>query len=316
MHFAYCAFLQTKGLFIAAAALGISYLRAIQNLLAQKKISMDYIELDITLNPPQPFTDIFMAALGELGFESFVENKNGLQAYIQADLYTENMEQESWAWQLPEVEIVVNRKFIARVNWNETWEKNFEPITVDDCVYIHAPFHPALPQFKYNLLIEPKMSFGTGHHQTTHMMVQHLLHIDAKGKDVLDMGCGTGLLAILAAKRGAKAITAIDIDDWAVENTIENAQRNDAAHIKTLKGGAEILGNQTFDLILANINKHVLLADMAVYNKVLRPGGSIIFSGFYTYDIDDIALEAAKFGWHQQENISRNNWMSANFVKP
>jgi ribosomal protein L11 methyltransferase len=277
---------------------------------------MDYIELNITLNPPKPFTDIIMAALGELGFESFVENKTGLQAYIQADLYSENMEQDSWAWQLPEVEILVDRKFIPRVNWNEEWEKNFEPISVDGTVYIHAPFHQAMPQYAYNLLIEPKMSFGTGHHQTTHMMVQHVLDMDVTRKDLLDMGCGTGVLAILAAKRGAAALTAIDIDTWAVENTIENAQRNDTTQIKALKGGAEILGNETFDVILANINKHVLLADMGVYNKVLRPGGIIIFSGFYTHDLEDISAMAAKFDWHLEKTLSRDNWLSAKFVKP
>lgn len=276
---------------------------------------MDYIELQITLNPTQPFTEIFVGALGEMGFESFVESETGLLAYIQADLYRENMESESWAWQLPDVKIETVRKLIPRVNWNDEWEKNFEPILVDDSVYIYAPFHPPKPQFEHNLLIEPKMSFGTGHHQTTHMMVQHLLQTDVVEKNVLDMGCGTGVLAILAAQRGAAQITAIDIDDWAVENTRENAQRNQAGHIVAKKGGAEILGNETFDVILANINKHVLLADMAVYSRVLNPGGTIIFSGFYTHDLDDLVAEAMKYNLVLKTSKTRDNWMSASFVK-
>ena len=284
----------------------------ISNLKSQ--IPLDYIELSLSLSPREPFTDIFMGALGELGFESFEETEKGLKAYIQADQYTEGMEETCWAWHLDGVEVSSERTFIPRVNWNEEWEKNFEPILVDDEVYIHAPFHPAKPEVPYQLLIEPKMSFGTGHHQTTHMMVQFVMELEVAGKSVLDMGCGTGILAILAAMRGAKPVVAIDIDNWSVENTIENAERNNT-EMRTQKGGAEVLGGEVYDVILANINKHVLLADMEVYGKVLQPEGTIVFSGFYTHDLADIEACANTFGLKLVSTKERDTWQSARFVK-
>lgn len=275
---------------------------------------MDYIELNITLTPREPFADIFMGALGELGFESFEETENGLKAYIQADHYAEDMEKTCWAWLLAGVDVSSERTFIPRVNWNEEWEKNFEPILVDNQVYIYAPFHPAKPEVPYRLLIEPKMSFGTGHHQTTHMMVQFVMELDVAGKSVLDMGCGTGILAILAAMRGAKPVLAIDIDDWSVENTIENAERNKVT-LRTQKGGAEVLGIEVYNVILANINKHVLLADMETYASVLQPKGTIVFSGFYTHDLADIEASANAQGLKLTSKKERENWQSAQFVK-
>jgi ribosomal protein L11 methyltransferase len=280
----------------------------------KSRILLDYIELTIDLTPREPFTDIFMGALGELGFESFEETEKGLKAYIQADQYTEGMEETCWAWHLDGVDISAERTFIPRVNWNEEWEKNFEPILVDNHVYIHAPFHPAKPEVPYQLLIEPKMSFGTGHHQTTHMMVQFVMELDVANKSVLDMGCGTGILAILAAMRGATPVVGIDIDDWSVENTIENAERNNT-EMRTQKGGAEVLGAEVFDVILANINKHVLLADMATYASVLKPGGAIVFSGFYTHDLADIEACANAFGLKLVSSKERETWQSAQFVK-
>ncbi len=275
---------------------------------------MDYLELTFTLTPRDPYADVFINALGDVGFESFVETEEGFQAYIQEEAYTVGLEKTCWAWGMEGVEVHTSLKKIPRVNWNEEWEKNFEPILVDDEVYIHAPFHPAKPEVPYQLLIEPKMSFGTGHHQTTHMMVQFVMELDVANKSILDMGCGTGILAILAAMRGAAPVAAIDIDDWSVENTIENAERNNVV-LHTQKGGAEVLGAEVFDVILANINKHVLLADMATYATVLQPGGTIVFSGFYTHDLADIEACANTCGLKLVSSKERETWQSAQFVK-
>lgn len=275
---------------------------------------MDYIELTVTVTPREPFAEILISALADDGFESFVETEEGFQAYIQEDQYSTGMERANWAWQLDGMQVSATAKLIPRVNWNEEWEKNFQPILVDDQVYIHAPFHPAKPEIAYQLLIEPKMSFGTGHHQTTHMMVQYVLELDVAEKTVLDMGCGTGVLAILAKQRGAGATWAIDIDEWAVENTLENAERNHVA-LTALKGGVEVLPEMQFDIILANINKNVLLADMAAYANVLNQNGIIVFSGFYTHDLADIANEATRHGLRFMDSKERDNWQAARFVK-
>lgn len=275
---------------------------------------MDYIELTLTLTPREPFADLFIDALGEVGFESFIETEDGFCAYIQQALYSEGLEKTAWAWNIDGVDVKSSVKIIPRVNWNVAWEKNFQSILVDDMVYIHAPFHPAKPEIKYQLLIEPKMSFGTGHHQTTHMMVQYVLELDLAGKTTLDMGCGTGVLAILAAKRGAINIWAIDIDAWSVENTLENAERNGAL-LTTLQGGKEVLPTQTFDVILANINKNVLLADMAAYAEHLPLNGEIVFSGFYTHDLADIEAAAVAQGLTLVSTKTRDDWQAARFVK-
>ena len=275
---------------------------------------MDYIELTVTVTPREPFAEILISALADDGFESFVETEDGFQAYIQEGHYTPGMEQANWAWQLDGMKVSASVKKIPRVNWNAEWEKNFQPILVDDQVYIHAPFHPAKPEIPYQLLIEPKMSFGTGHHQTTHMMVQYVLELDFTDKAVLDMGCGTGVLAILAKQRGAAATWAIDIDEWAVENTLENAERNHVA-LTAQKGGVEVMPDMQFDIILANINKNVLLADMAAYANVLKENGTIVFSGFYTHDLADITNEAARNGLRFMDSKERDTWQAARFVK-
>ena len=275
---------------------------------------MDYIELTVTVSPREPFTEILISALADDGFESFVETEDGFQAYIQSELYTDDMEASNWAWQLDGVNIIARRALIPRVNWNEAWEKNFQPIMVDDKVYIYAPFHPAKPEVPYQLLIEPKMSFGTGHHQTTHMMVQYVLELELMGKRVLDMGCGTGVLAILAAKRGAIDVWAIDIDEWSVENTLENAERNGVV-LTTVQGDKEGLPEHTFDVILANINKNVLLADMAAYAMHLPTSGEIVFSGFYTHDLADIEQAANVQGLWLVSTKTRDGWQAARFVK-
>ena len=275
---------------------------------------MNYIELTVKLQPAKPFTEIFISALGEEGFESFVETDEGFQAYIQESDYTEDMEKSSWAWQLEGVAIQSHRKLIPRENWNKNWEDSFEPILVDDQVYIFAPFHQPKPEIPHQILIEPKMSFGTGHHATTNLMVQFILETHCSGKTILDMGCGTGILAILAMQRGALKSVAIDIDDWSIENTIENAQRNKVP-LETRLGGAELLHDELFDIIFANINLNVLLADVEAYSNVLKPQGIIIFSGFYEEDLSVLQNTAKPLGLSLKSTKTKDKWMSAIFVK-
>ena len=202
---------------------------------------------------------------------------------------------------------------IEQVNWNAEWERNFNPIEVDGRVYIRAPFHAERAGFEYAMLIEPKMSFGTGHHQTTHMMIQWLLETPSNHADVLDMGCGTGILGILAGMRGAKSVHGIDVDTWCIENTLENAQRNGVAMTVDL-GGSEVLSG-TYDLILANINLNVLLADIAHYEKALRKGGSIFFSGFYEDNVPTLRAAAEALGLTFEGVKAREQWRSIKMVK-
>jgi ribosomal protein L11 methyltransferase len=203
---------------------------------------------------------------------------------------------------------------IEQVNWNEEWEKNFNPIDVDGIVSIRAPFHQN-PHLKYDIVIEPKMSFGTGHHETTHMMIQHLLEVDLKDKKVLDMGSGTGILAIFAEMRGAKPVDAIDIDEWCFENSIENVERNNCENISIYQGDVELLKEKNYDLIIANINRNVLLADMAQYAKCLNFKGILLLSGFYIEDIQVLKEETIKYGLEIIAQKERNNWASLKLIK-
>lgn len=270
-----------------------------------------YIELAVAVSPLEPFRDLFIAQLGAVGFESFSETEEGFAAYILKEDYSasEAMEQMQWDG----VTVSVKEQEIEQVNWNAEWERNFNPIEVDGRVYIRAPFHAERAGFEYAMLIEPKMSFGTGHHQTTHMMIQWLLETPSNHADVLDMGCGTGILGILAGMRGAKSVHGIDVDTWCIENTLENAQRNGVAMTADL-GGSEVLSG-TYDLILANINLNVLLADIAHYEKALRKGGSIFFSGFYEDNVPTLRAAAEALGLTFEGVKAREQWRSIKMVK-
>ena len=195
-----------------------------------------YIELAVTVSPLEPFRDLFIAQLGAVGFESFSETEEGFAAYILKEDYIASAAMEQMQWD--GVTVSVKEQEIEQVNWNAEWERNFNPIEVDGRVYIRAPFHAERAGFEYAMLIEPKMSFGTGHHQTTHMMIQWLLETPSNHADVLDMGCGTGILGILAGMRGAKSVHGIDVDTWCIENTLENAQRNGVVMTADLGGSA------------------------------------------------------------------------------
>ncbi|PKH49168.1 50S ribosomal protein L11 methyltransferase [Tenacibaculum sp. Bg11-29] len=273
-----------------------------------------YIEYVFEITPKEPATEILIAELGEVGFESFVENENGVVAYIQKNEWKENMLEDVYILKSEAFVINFNYKEIAQTNWNAEWEKNFNQIKVNDLVSIRAPFHEN-PNLKYDIVIEPKMSFGTGHHETTHMMVQHLLDLDVKNKKVLDMGCGTGILAIFAEKKGAQPIDAIDIDAWCYENSLENVERNGCKNISVFEGDSSLLVNKKYDLIIANINRNILLSDIEVYTNCLNKTGVLLLSGFYSEDIIIIDEEVSKYGLTLNKTIKRNNWVALQYQK-
>ena len=273
-----------------------------------------YIEYNFKITPPQPGTEILIAELGQAGFESFVENEDGVQAYIQKGEWSKDILQDIFILKSTEFEITFKQKEIAQVNWNEEWEKNFSPIVVSDACAVRAPFHEPF-NVEYEIVIEPKMSFGTGHHETTFMMLQYILETHCKGKRVLDMGCGTAVLAILAEMRGATSLDAIDIDAWCVTNTIENLERNNCSRTTTILGGAEVIPTKPkYDIVIANINRNILLEDMGTYVSVLERGGTLFLSGFYKEDLPIIRDCCNNLGLTFVENKERNNWVAAKFV--
>ncbi len=271
-----------------------------------------YIEYNFKLSPKEPTTEILIAELGSVGFESFVENEDGVTAYIQKAAWTADILAPVFVLSSGEFAIEYTQSEVAQTNWNAEWEKNFNPIQVDELVSIRAPFHEN-PNLKYDIVIEPKMSFGTGHHETTHMMVQHLLQLDLKDKKVLDMGCGTGILAIFAEMKGAKPLDAIDIDTWCYENSIENVERNDCKNISVYEGDASLLTSKKYDVIIANINRNILLTDMEVYANCLNENGVLLLSGFYKEDIPTIDAAVVKCGLKLEATIQRNNWVALKY---
>lgn len=274
-----------------------------------------YISYQFKVNPLEPGVEILIAELGELPFESFEETEDGVHAYIQEHLVYENMLDEVYILKNDEFQIEYVTKAIEQVNWNEEWEKNFDPIDVDGICYVRAPFHEP-KSATYEIVIEPKMSFGTGHHETTYLMMKHLLNMDIQDQMVLDMGCGTALLAILASMRGAKHVDAIDIDNWCYLNSIENGERNNITNMSVYEGDASLLTeSDKYDLIIANINRNILLNDMHVYDKALKPEGTILFSGFYTEDIPFIKEAAEKLGMRYESMLEKNNWVALKFIK-
>ncbi len=275
---------------------------------------MNYIEFNFKVTPLQPASDILLAELGELGFDSFVETEDGLQAYILEEYYKEDLLKYVFVLNNPEFEITYNTKTIEQVNWNAEWEKNFTPIVVSDNCRVRAPFHDKGNE-EYDIIIEPKMSFGTGHHATTHMMIQHILKDDFIGKKVLDMGCGTAVLAILAEMRGAGPLDAIDIDEWCYLNSIENAERNNCTKITVEQGDASLLSNRKYDIIIANINRNILLNDMKTYANCLSKDGIIYLSGFYDEDLDLIKSECTNQGLTYVNHYVKDQWVAAKFIK-
>ena len=275
---------------------------------------MMYIEVCFNINVldsaeinSQMVCEILVAELGLLNFESFVKNDDSLHAYVQEDAYDEKPVKDLYILHNPNFEIKIEVNSIEQQNWNAEWEKSFEQIEVGGKCVVRAPFHDK-NEVEYDIVITPKMSFGTGHHETTHQMISHILNLEMKSKSVLDMGCGTGVLAILAAMKGADFITAIDIDEWAYLNTIENTLENKCGHVIVKHGGAELLGNDSFDFIFANINLNILLNDMSAYSNVMHSGSKIIFSGFYTSDIPLIDEKAESLGMYSIGKTEENRW--------
>ena len=272
-----------------------------------------YIGYEFKVKPLQPGVEILIAELGYAGFESFVETEQGVTAYIQKEEWHADILNDINILDSDEFEITFEFNEIEQTNWNKEWEKNFNPIIVDDACSVRAPFHEK-PNTKYDIIIEPKMSFGTGHHETTHMMIQHILKNDFKGKSVLDMGCGTGVLAILAEIKGAKPLDAVDYDNWCYLNSIENVERNNSKHINVIEGDASVLKGKKYDIIIANINRNILLQDMETYASCLNKKGMLFLSGFYNTDIPIIQAECEKHVLKFEEKLERNNWVSLKFL--
>lgn len=272
-----------------------------------------YIGYYFKAKPLEPVVEILIAELGYAGFESFVETEEGVTAYIQKEEWQDNILDDIHVLNSDEFEISYTHEDIEQTNWNEEWEKNFKPIVVDATCSVRAPFHDK-PNTQYDIVIEPKMSFGTGHHETTHMMIQHILSNDVAGKSVLDMGCGTGVLAILAEMKGAKPIDAIDIDNWCYLNSLENVERNNCSEISVYEGDATLLKEKQYDVIIANINRNILLRDLKIYISCLNGNGILFLSGFYSHDIPVIEQECNLHGLKLKKTLQRNNWVSLKFI--
>ena len=273
-----------------------------------------YIAYEFSVTPKNPATEILIAELGHVGFESFVENDTGVTAYIQKQEWNTNILDDLYILGSAEFKIKYSHYEVIQTNWNKEWEKNFNPIQVDGQVSVRAPFHEN-PSLKFDIVIEPKMSFGTGHHETTHMMIQHLLALDLENKKVLDMGCGTGILAIFAEMKGAQPTDAIDIDSWCYQNSKENVQRNGCKHITVLEGDSSLLKGKKYDVIIANINRNILLSDMKIYTDCLHQEGILLLSGFYKADIAIIESEVVKHGLVFDKMIQRNSWVALKYLK-
>lgn len=274
---------------------------------------MEYCEIKLTITPTVPFAEIIMAELGDASYDSFVETDSGLLAYIPKNQYDE----EKLKAVLRSVEGCQATYELATIpdqDWNAAWEKEHQPVMVDNFCWIYAPFHQPNSNAEYNILIEPKMSFGTAHHPTTYMMLQLLNSEPLADKSVLDMGSGTAVLSIFAEKRGAAYVEAIDNDEWAYRNALENLENNNCRNIKALLGDAALLtSDKRFDVVVANINRNILLRDLHCYTAVLAPGGTLLLSGFYEHDIPAIRAKAEASGLAFDHYESRQDWVAVKF---
>jgi ribosomal protein L11 methyltransferase len=277
---------------------------------------MNYIEYTITIKPfSSEVSEIVVACLAEIGFESFVDTDSGLLAYVPEN----NHRPEEIKSVLKNVSVNSSLSYtmqsIEQQNWNAIWESNFEPIFIDGKIAVVAPFHEVREAYQYKILIEPKMSFGTGHHETTSLVMSQMLEMDWESKNILDMGSGTGILAILAKMLGANSITAIDNDEWAFTNALENFEKNKISCANVILGDAGSIPGFVFDIIIANINRNILLRDINVYCKHLKPGGLLLLSGFYSDDNGLIVEECSKNGLTLQKVNEKNRWVSTLFIK-
>lgn len=276
-------------------------------------MEFSFLHFEFKVSPLNPGSEILIAELSQIGFDSFQENNDGVSAYIKLELFNDHIFNKLRILNNKEFEISFQKKYLENINWNSEWESNFDPIIIDECC-IRAPFH-LKTDCKYDLIIEPKMSFGTGHHETTSMMVRYLLEDNFVNCSFCDVGCGTGILAILAEKKGASKIVAIDIDNWSYLNSIENIKKNNSQNIKVYKGEILLLQNNKYDKIFVNINLNVLLKDIYIYSKLLNSGGVLYLSGFYKEDTDKILGEANKFNLNLISSKESNNWTCIKLIK-
>ena len=276
---------------------------------------MNYYACSFTNPENENLKDMFMELLGSIGFDSFMDTDDGFEAYCQEPALNEEelndiMQMEQFA----NVKLL-KKELIPDQDWNATWEASYEPVIINEFCRIRAPFHKVEGSYKYDLIIEPKMSFGTAHHETTSQIIELMLQSDFSGLNLLDMGSGTGVLAILAKKLGSATTVAIDNDEWAYRNALDNIRLNDENDIVVELGDATSLNDRQFDVILANINRNILLRDMKEYVKCLVNGGKIFFSGFYEEDLVLITKEAERLGLTYSNHVTKNNWTAAVFVK-
>lgn len=273
---------------------------------------MNYLELEILVS--NSFAEILIAELAEIGYDTFEENPQGFKAYLPENLFDEKAIKSLKESYKAVFSFDYAFKKIPKQNWNSVWETSYQPILVEDKCYIRAHFHPPKKEIPFEIIITPKMSFGTGHHQTTELMIRQMFELNFENKSVLDMGCGTGILAILAAKMKAKKIVGIDIEDWAVENSIENAEKNQIQNIDFILGdGSKINGK--FDIILANINKNIILQDFKRYDKALNPSGVLLLSGFFESDIPTIEQLAKKHNLEITKKLQKDSWVTLRLKK-
>lgn len=260
--------------------------------------------------------DLLIDDLGSIGFDTFEDTDLGFSAYIPSSNLSIQSLETILLGQVDGYQLDYNVEDIEEQNWNVLWESNFNPIIVDDRIYVRATFHESQPTYEYEIVIDPKMSFGTGHHQTTSMMLSFIAENDFKDKRVLDMGCGTGILAILASMRGAESVVAIDFDPICVDSVHENKQLNHVLNIEARLGSKEVIGNDTFDIIVANINRNILLDQLDIYSSVLKLGGELYLSGFYEdQDLEIIKDKCTSVNIFFEENKTIDNWCAAKFVK-
>jgi ribosomal protein L11 methyltransferase len=273
-----------------------------------------FVCYDFNVEPAIPGCEILIAELSQLGFDSFQEHENGISAYVDSKISSEIDLKDIQIFNTEEFKISFEINSVEKQNWNIKWESNFDPIYVDNICCVRAPFHPK-SDYKYDLVIEPKMSFGTGHHETTSMMISFILANEFTNSSVCDIGSGTGVLAILAELRGANRIDAIDIDNWCYLNSIENIERNNSENINIHEGEVEKLMHFTYDNIFANINLNVLLNDICIYAKMLNSSGTLYLSGFYKSDIKKVEIVANKSNLSLHESKVKNEWVALKFIK-